>query len=181
MTDNFKLTKRTVTNTQYNVFIPDPASDEGGGWSYVAQSDGDIVSIESMGSLRVKHLPALITLLECAVKEDTSRSLPSEDRVALSPSFYTYRNFEDEVAEEAEWKNDKAIYATPDGGAIPDDFWMGTGYSFDDEQRSLSVLNLVRVVDRYAALEIGFPTISFHSHELEAVIALLKNFLPDSE
>ena len=168
----FKLTEHTTVTRKINCFIPDPASEDGGGWSYISSSDHDNVYIEFMGNFRIKHLPTLINLLEIAAQEDTSRMTEYG-----SPCFGFSTYERDELDEfEADIEDQKM----PTIGMVPEDFWISNGTSIDRQQRSISTITLIRASNRYMVLEIGNPCLSFNAYELEAVTALLKEFLPEN-
>jgi hypothetical protein len=166
----FTLRERSTTTRHVTVFIPYPDEEsEGGGWSYTATADSDSIYIDFMGNFRLKHLPALIQLLELAAKEDTTRN---EEFGSPSFDFTTYEKDEAELFE-----SDAEERKLPVIGLVPEDSWIANGVSVDREQRSLSTITLMRASNRYIALEIGHPKLSFNAHELEATTALLKEFV----
>jgi hypothetical protein len=174
MTDYpYTITERTSVTRTLNVFIPYPDEDEGGGWSYNATSDHDNVSIEFMGYFPRKHLPTLIELLETAAREDKNRN-----EEYGSPSF-NYDTYEKE--EEEQFRADADERKLPVIGIAPEDFWICNGASIRKDLRDIATITLMRASNRYVALNIGYPNLSFNTHELEAVTALLKNFLPEED
>lgn len=175
--DDFKLTERKTVTRSVNVFIPYPKDmledGDSGGWSYTATSDHDNVYIDFMGNFRLKHLSTLINLMEIAVKEDMNRN---EEFGSPSFDFTTYER--DELDE---FELDIEDRKLPTIDLVPEDIWIINGVSVDRNQRSLSAITLMRASNRYVVLEIGSPSLSFNAHELEAVIALLKEFLPEDK
>lgn len=177
MTDYpYTIRERSITTREVTVFIPYPAEmgeDDGGGWAYTATADHDRVSIDFMGDMRRKLLPTLINLMEIAAKEDKNRN---EEFGSPSFGFNSYdrdelEEFEDAIEE----------LKTPVIGLPAEDSWIINGASVDRNLRHVSTITLMRASNRYIVLEIGHPRLSFNAHELEAVTALLKEFLPKEE
>ena len=163
----FTITERVTSNRILNCFIPDPNDNSGGGWSYKATSDGEQVTVEYIGSVRLKHLPTLVSLLDIAIKEDNNRA---EEYDSITFDFLSYESpehFEEGLEE----------FNTPVVGMNANDFWICSGPSVDRVQKSITTLTLLRASNRYIAMEYGHPMMSFDFHELEAVTALLKRFL----
>ena len=165
----FTINERTITNRVVNCFIPYPDDEEGGGWNYKATTDGDVLYVDFLGNVRLKHLPTLVNLLETAIKEDINRA---EEYGSITFDYTTY--YGDEEGFEAAFQESKA----PVVGMNPDDFWICNGYTVDHQQKSISTITLLRASSRYIALEFGNPMISFDFQELEGITALLKKFLP---
>jgi hypothetical protein len=173
----FTLRERSTTTRHVTVFIPYPAEmledGDGGGWSYTATADHHNVSIEFMGNMRRKLLPTLINLMEIAAKEDKNRN-----EEFGSPSF-GFESYDRDELEEFEDRIEEL--KTPTIGLPTEDFWIINGASVDRNLRHISTITLMRASNRYVVLEIGNPQLSFNAHELEAVTALLKEFLPEEE
>lgn len=174
----YKLREHSITTRKVTVFIPYPEEmreegDEGAGWAYTATANHDAVSIEFMGDMRRKHLPTLINLMEIAAKEDTNRN---EEFGSPTLEFMT---FERDAMEEFE--DTIEDLKTPSIGLPAEDIWIINGVSVDRNQRSISTITLMRASNRYVVLEFGNPQLSFNAHELEAVTALLKEFLPEGK
>lgn len=170
----FTLNERSTTTRHVTVFIPYPdemqeEGESGAGWSYTATSDHDNIHIDFMGNFPLKHLPTLIQLLELAVEKDTTRN---EEFGSPSFDFTTYYKEEEE-----EFKADSIERKIPVIGMVPEDIWIANAGSVNEEQKSIAAITVMRASNRYVVLEIGFPRLSFNAHELEAVIALLKEFV----
>lgn len=166
--DSFTIKKKVTKTEHVSIFIRNPDENDGSGWSYTANSDGEYLLIDWAGRIRLAQLPVLVNLLEYVIVHDTERNTNNED------AHFTGTTFLDSEAELEEVVRD---YAQPVHGSPAHDTFTASAAHIDLPSKRLMSVTVNRINHNYYVYVGGAESLYFHSWEVEGIIALAKEFI----
>jgi hypothetical protein len=166
--DSFTLTKKLTETEHVNVFICDPSENDGSGWSYTGNSDGEYLNIEWAGKVRLSQLSVLATLFSYVIDNDVDRNTVNEEAHFTGTVFFDSK---------VELYEAMKTYEQPIHGAPAHAFFVASTVHADVPSKRLMSIAVNRINDNYYVMIGGVTALTFHTWEIEGMMALIKVFI----